>query len=96
MSYSEAYERELMNSDIFEDGRDPNTYTGIGWVLGKFDRGWTERAVYGKIRCMTSDSTKRKFKTSGYVKTYSDSLTKQKKLFEQEQNPVKIQFERRN
>ena len=78
------------------DGRDPNTYTGIGWVLGKFDRGWTERAVYGKIRCMTSDSTKRKFKTSGYVKTYSDSLTKQKKLFEQEQNPVKIQFERRN
>lgn len=25
MSDSEAYERELMNSDIFEDGRDPNT-----------------------------------------------------------------------
>ena len=31
------------------DGRDPNTYTGIGWVLGKFGRSWTERPVYGKI-----------------------------------------------
>ena len=77
------------------DGRDPNTYTGIGWVLGKFDRGWTERAVYGKIRCMTSDSTKRKFKTKGYVETYSDSSTKQSSLFNDDNNPVKIQFERR-
>ena len=41
------------------DGRDPNSYTGIGWVMGKFDRGWTERAVYGKVRCMTSASTAR-------------------------------------
>ena len=76
------------------DGRDPNTYTGIGWVLGKFDRGWTERAVYGKIRCMTSDSTKRKFKTKGYVETYSDLSTKQSSLFNHDNNPVKIQFGR--
>tara|TARA_B100001287_G_scaffold265360_1_gene258181 strand:- start:383 stop:1897 length:1515 start_codon:yes stop_codon:yes gene_type:complete len=55
------------------DGRDPNTYTGIGWVLGKFDRGWTERPVYGKIRCMTSDSTKRKYRTKKYIETYSRS-----------------------
>ena len=53
------------------DGRDPNSYTGIGWVLGKFDRGWTERAVYGKIRCMTSASTARKFKTKAYVERYN-------------------------
>ena len=63
------------------DGRDPNTYTGIGWVLGKFDRGWTERAVYGKIRCMTTDSTKRKFKTKGYLEAYSVSPSTQQKLF---------------
>ena len=54
------------------DGRDPNSYTGIGWVLGKFDRGWTERSVYGKIRCMTTDSTKRKYKTKRYVENYSN------------------------
>jgi len=53
------------------DGRDPNSYTGIGWVLGKFDRGWTERAVYGKIRCMTSASTARKYKTKAYVEKYN-------------------------
>ena len=55
------------------DGRDPNSYTGIGWVMGKFDRGWTERAVYGKVRCMTSASTARKFKTKGYVEKYTKS-----------------------
>ena len=59
------------------DGRDPNTYTGIGWVLGKFDRGWTERPVYGKIRCMTTASTKRKFSTKKYIETYSVSPSKQ-------------------
>ena len=55
------------------DGRDPNSYTGIGWILGKFDRGWTERPVFGKIRCMTTDSTKRKFKTNNYMETYSSN-----------------------
>ena len=39
--------------------------------MGKFDRGWTERAVYGKVRCMTSASTARKFKTKGYVEKYT-------------------------
>lgn len=78
------------------DGRDPNTYTGIGWVLGKFDRGWTEREVYGKIRCMTTDSTKRKFKTKGYMESYSNSNTKQQKLFNKDSNPVNISYLRRN
>ena len=53
-------------------------------VLGKFDRGWTERPVYGKIRYMTSDSTKRKFRTKKYVETYSNPRSKQSTLF---QNP---------
>ena len=59
-------------------------YTGIGWVLGKFDRGWTERSVYGKIRCMTTDSTKRKYKTKRYVEKYSNpssiQMTLQQKI----------------
>ena len=59
------------------DGRDPNSYTGIGWVMGKFDRGWTEREVYGKIRCMTTASTMRKFKTKDYIEKYSKDSSKQ-------------------
>lgn len=78
------------------DGRDPNTYTGIGWVLGKFDRGWTEREVYGKIRCMTTDSTKRKFKTKGYMENYSNSNSKQQTLFNEDSNPVNISSLRGN
>jgi len=71
----------ILNDKWALDGRDPNTYTGIGWVLGKFDRGWTERPVYGKIRCMTTDSTKRKFKTKRYIEAYSHSPSKQRTLF---------------
>jgi deoxyribodipyrimidine photo-lyase len=79
------------------DGRDPNSYTGIGWVLGKFDRGWTERAVYGKIRCMTTDSTKRKFKTKGYLDTYSHSPSRQMPLFNNNSiHTVNVSYQRRN
>ena len=79
------------------DGRDPNTYTGIGWVLGKFDRGWTERPVYGKIRCMTTASTKRKFSTKKYIETYSVSPSKQQTLFSNAAaNSSPISYERRD
>jgi len=79
------------------DGRDPNTYTGIGWVLGKFDRGWTERPVFGKIRCMTTASTKRKFKTNGYMETYSSNAMNRPAVCPtQVVGPVNISFIRRN
>ena len=78
------------------DGRDPNTYTGIGWVLGKFDRGWTERPVYGKIRCMTTDSTKRKYRTKKYIETYSTSPSSQQTLFRNAKvNSTSVRYERR-
>ena len=41
------------------DGRDPNSYTGVFWVLGRHDRAWgPEREIFGKVRYMTSDSPK--------------------------------------
>ena len=52
------------------DGRDPNSYTGIFWVLGRHDRAWFERPIFGKIRYMTSNSTKRKYKLEKYLKIY--------------------------
>ncbi|MEN3337114.1 MAG: deoxyribodipyrimidine photo-lyase, partial [Acidobacteriota bacterium] len=44
------------------DGRDPVSYASFAWVLGRYDRPWPERAVFGTVRCMTSDSARRKLK----------------------------------
>jgi len=45
------------------DGRDPNTYAGILWCFGKHDRPWfPERPIFGAIRYMSSESTRRKVK----------------------------------
>jgi len=43
------------------DGRDPNTYAGVLWCFGKHDRAWfPERPIFGTLRYMSSDSTRRK------------------------------------
>jgi deoxyribodipyrimidine photo-lyase len=52
------------------DGRDPNSTGGITWVLGRYDRGWPERAIYGKVRSMSSDSTRRKVELRGYLRRF--------------------------
>ena len=63
----EAYRvLEHLNNKYAIDGRDPNSYTGILWCFGLFDRPWPERDVFGSIRSMTSESTGRKFKLQGY------------------------------
>jgi deoxyribodipyrimidine photo-lyase len=51
-----------LNDRFALDGRDPNSYSGIGWCLGRFDRAWgPERPIFGKIRYMSSANTARKF-----------------------------------
>jgi deoxyribodipyrimidine photo-lyase len=64
-----------LNNKYALDGRDPNSYSGIFWCLGRFDRGWPERAVFGKIRCMTSDSTRRKVRLKRYLARWGDGQT---------------------
>ena len=59
-----------LNNKYALDGRDPNSYSGIFWVLGRFDRGWPEREVFGKVRPMTSRSTRRKVKLDGYLERW--------------------------
>ena len=57
-----------LNDKHFLDGGDPNGYAGIAWaILGKFDRAWGERPVFGKIRYMSGGSTGRKFNSSKYI-----------------------------
>ncbi len=60
-----------LNNRYALDGRDPNSYSGIFWVLGRFDRGWPERPVYGTVRSMSSDSTRRKVELGEYMKRFS-------------------------
>jgi deoxyribodipyrimidine photo-lyase len=61
-----------LNNKYALDGRDPNSYSGIFWVLGRYDRAWgPERPIFGKIRYMTSDSTMNKYEVRNYIKKYT-------------------------
>lgn len=59
-----------LNNRYALDGRDPNSYSGILWVLGRYDRPWPERPIFGTIRCMTSASTSRKLRVAQYLARY--------------------------
>ena len=57
-----------LNDKYFIDGRDPNGYSGIAWaIVGKFDRAWGSRPVFGKRRYMSGASTGRKFDSRRYM-----------------------------
>lgn len=57
-----------LNNKHAVDGRDPNSYSGIFWVLGRYDRPWgPERPIFGKIRYMSSANTARKLRMSSYL-----------------------------
>src|SRR5210317_774013 len=61
-----------LNDRFARDGRDPNSYSGVFWTLGRYDRAWgPERKIYGKIRYMTSENTAKKFKLEKYLEKYS-------------------------
>ena len=61
---------ELNNAHAV-DGCDPNSYSGIFWVLGRYDRAWgPERPVFGKIRYMSSANTARKVRVRNYIERH--------------------------
>jgi len=63
-----------LNDKYALDGRDPNSYSGIFWVLGRYDRAWgPERSIFGKIRYMTSENTKRKLRMTDYLNRFARS-----------------------
>jgi deoxyribodipyrimidine photo-lyase len=60
-----------LNDTYALDGRDPNSYAGILWCLGRHDRPWgPERAVYGTVRYMSSENAARKFHLGPYLERY--------------------------
>jgi deoxyribodipyrimidine photo-lyase len=61
-----------LNNRFALDGRDPNSVSGIFWVLGRHDRPWgPERPVFGKVRYMTSANTARKVPVKAYLERYA-------------------------
>ena len=64
-----ALQRAIWLNDRYElDGRDPNGYAGIAWaILGKHDRAWADRPVFGKVRYMSLASTARKFDSEKFI-----------------------------
>ena len=65
-----AYQMAVHLNDKYElDGRDPNGYAGIAWaIVGKHDRPWFERPIFGKIRFMSFNSTSKKFDSKSYIR----------------------------
>ncbi len=64
-----AFAHAVALNDKYQlDGRDPNGYAGIAWtIVGKFDRPWFDRPIFGKIRYMSAASTGKKFDSQGYI-----------------------------
>jgi len=71
-SYDEALRIMItLNNKYALDGRDPNSYGGIQWCLGKFDRPWQRRPVLGTIRYMSIDLAYKKFDARTYERRWS-------------------------
>ena len=68
-SPAEAFRVAVYLNDKYElDGRDPNGYAGIAWaIVGKFDRPWFDRPIFGQIRYMSGASTGKKFDSKKYI-----------------------------
>lgn len=57
-----------LNNRYALDGRNPNSYSGICWCFGRFDRPWgPERPIFGTVRYMSSANTARKLHLKGYL-----------------------------
>jgi deoxyribodipyrimidine photo-lyase len=67
-----AWMEALMNRYSL-DGRDPVSYASFGWVLGRYDRPWPRRPIFGTLRYMSSESTRRKLRMKTFLHRYHPS-----------------------
>ncbi len=60
-----------LNNRYAIDGRNPNSYSGIFWCLGRYDRPWgPERPIFGTVRYMSSQNTQKKLHVKEYLRMY--------------------------
>ena len=64
-----AFDWAVKLNDRYQlDGRDPNGYAGIAWaIVGRLDRPWFNRPVFGLVRTMTGASIAKKFDARSYI-----------------------------
>ncbi len=60
---------EHLNNKYSLDGRDPNSYAGFHWILGKFDRPFYRRPVFGTVRYMSLKAAEKKFDVKRWLAT---------------------------
>ncbi len=78
ITWAPTYEQALgwllqLNNKYALDGRDPNSYAGIQWCFGKFDRPFAERPVWGTIRPMSLTRARTKYDMSGYLARWGEA-----------------------
>ena len=61
---------ENFNNKFSLDGRDPNSYGGIHWIFGKFDRPFYRRPIYGTVRFQSLKAAAKKFDVPRYLGRY--------------------------
>jgi deoxyribodipyrimidine photo-lyase len=70
-----------LNNRYALDGRNPNSYAGIFWTLGRYDRPWGPvRPIFGSIRYMSSENSARKWKLKETVARFT-TANAQPRLF---------------
>jgi deoxyribodipyrimidine photo-lyase len=69
-----AFDWAVILNDRYQlDGRDANGYAGIAWaIVGKLDRPWFNRPVFGLVRSMTGASMAKKFDSAVYIRRHSE------------------------
>ena len=64
---------EHLNNKYALDGRDPNSYSGIHWIFGKFDRPFYRRPIYGTVRYQSLKAAREKFDVPAYLGRYTSA-----------------------
>jgi deoxyribodipyrimidine photo-lyase len=76
ITWTRSYEEALtwllhLNNKYALDGHDPNSYAGIQWCFGKFDRPFAARPVWGTIRPMSLERARGKYQMGDYLARWS-------------------------
>ena len=77
ITWAPTYEDALawllhLNNKYGLDGRDPNSFAGIQWCFGKFDRPFAARPVWGTIRPMSLERAHAKYDMSDYLARWGE------------------------
>jgi len=81
---AKAFEWAVTLNDRYQlDGRDPNGYAGIAWaIVGRHDRPWFNKPVFGLVRPMSRTSTAKKFDSAAYIRQHGSAASgKEPRLF---------------